>query len=83
MTQTLPPLPGWAGTNPTCAANFVAHGGYGEMSVQGLSGECEHVDNGSGMPYVFHRITYCPLMCNMNPMAAGCSMCGNGGTGMF
>ena len=74
--QALPNLPAWEGTNPTCATQFATSGGYGEMSVQGHDGECDDVGNGTGGPFVFNRVNYCPLI---NP-PAGCS---NGGSGMF
>ncbi len=82
--QTLPPLPAWTSTDSTCATAFATTGGYGEMSVVGLSSECEHIDN-MGQPYVFNRVTYCPSLCNdpahaTDPM---CTMCGNGGSGGF
>jgi hypothetical protein len=77
--QTWPPLPGWA-SDPSmaaCVTQFMNTGGYGEMSVNGQSDECELVDK------VFQRVTYCPLSCNTNPMGPGCTGCGNGAGGNF
>lgn len=82
MPQTMPPLPGWSGTDQACAQRFVTSGGYGEMSVQGTSSECDSVSD-HGAPYVFNRVTYCPLRCNMTPSLPECMGCGNGGSGMF
>jgi hypothetical protein len=77
VTVPFPDLPGWAGSNSTCAAQFVATGGYGEMSVTGESITCQVVDNpDSGGPLVFQTVSYCPLM---NPPPN----CQNGGSGMF
>jgi hypothetical protein len=75
VVQTLPPLPGWAGTDLACAQQFNTSGGYGEMTVQGKSIDCETVDNGMGGPRVFNVIPYCP-----NPPPPGCQ---NGSTGTF
>ncbi len=82
--QAFPPLAGWAGTDPTCAAKFEASGGYGEMSVQGLSELCEGIgDDDGGAPEVFNRIPYCSQACQTNPSGAGCSGCQSGGSGTF
>lgn len=81
--QALPPLPAWANSDPTCAGRFTASGGYAEMSVRGLSTECQAIDNGSGQPYVFQRVPYCPVRCNTMPTLPECAMCRNGGSGMF
>jgi len=81
-TQALPPLPAWTSSQPACAAKFAASGGYGEMSVTGLSSECETIDD-AGQPRVFHRVQYCPLACAQNPALPGCQGCGNGGDGEF
>lgn len=82
VAQTFPPLPGWSGMDQACAQRFVMSGGYGEMSVVGQSSECEMI-NDRGAPYVFNRVTYCPLRCNMTPTLPECVGCGNGGSGMF
>ncbi|MFH2004985.1 MAG: hypothetical protein ABI333_00230 [bacterium] len=82
VVQDLPNLPGWTSSNTTCAAQFANSGGYGEMSVVGLSVECEDIDD-NGSAYIFHRIGYCPLSCNTNPSAPECQNCGNGGSGSF
>jgi hypothetical protein len=87
-TQPFPPLPGWpaagAPSTASCAAEFLANGGYGEMSVKGLSELCEPIgaDDG-GTPAVFNRVPYCSMTCQMNPMAAGCGNCQTGGSGTF
>lgn len=82
VRQRLPPLPSWAGSDAACARRFVDQGGYGEMSVTGQSSECQRIDDG-GRPYVFNRVTYCPLRCSMTPSLPECMNCGNGGAGMF
>lgn len=81
--QEAPVLPGWASPDPTCAKMFQDSGGYGEMTVKGLSLECDAVDDGSGNEYVFDRRRYCPNICNTDPMAAGCDRCVQGGSGNF
>jgi hypothetical protein len=82
-TQSLPDLPGWVATDTTCAARFKSTGGYGEMSVQGLSEECDPVDDGSGKAYVFERTTYCRPDCNETPDADDCKSCSVSGAGDF
>jgi hypothetical protein len=85
VTQELPPLPAWTGTNPSCAQEFVDSGGYGEMSVLGTSVECDPVDDGSGGEYVFNRIRYCPLCCGRGDCddPSRCEGCQMGGSGDF
>jgi len=78
-----PDLPSWTGTDVACAQQFVTSGGYGEMSVIGESVRCDVVDDGSGGPYVFNRVQYCPLACNTNPSGPGCMNCMQGGSGTF
>ena len=80
--QRLPPLPAWSGTDPACARRFADSGGYGEMTVVGQSSECQRIDDG-GQPYVFNRVTYCPLRCATTPTLPECAACGTGGSGMF
>jgi hypothetical protein len=79
MVFTMPDLPGWitSGSQTACAQQFVTSGGYGEMSVNGQSDECELVDK------VFQRVTYCPLSCNMPNPPAMCAQCMPGGGGSF
>ncbi len=79
----MPDLPGWSSTSTSCATAFATTGGYGEMSVVGLSVLCDKVDDGSGNPYVFNRVQYCPLACNTTPTGPGCQGCGQGGSGGF
>jgi hypothetical protein len=82
VTQGLPPLPAWSGSDPSCAASFEQVGGYGEMSVTGLSIECDPIDD-NGNPLVFLRVKYCPLVCSTNPNLPACQGCGNGASGSF
>jgi hypothetical protein len=86
VVQPFPDLPSWLATTPAetqCAMQFASSGGYGEMSVVGLSVECDEIDDGSGGPKVFNRVQYCPLSCNDNPTAPGCENCQAGGSGSF
>jgi hypothetical protein len=83
MTLELPPLPSWNSKDSACAKKFVDSGGYAEMTVQGLSVECDPIDNGSGKAYVFHSVGYCPLICNTEPSRPECANCGNGTSGGF
>jgi len=86
VEQELPDLPSWLATTAaekTCAVQFASTGGYGEMSVIGLSVECDVVDDGSGGEQVFNRVQYCPLYCNENPNAPECQNCQSGGSGQF
>ena len=82
VEQGLPALPGWAGDDPNCAAEFVDGGGYGEMSVLGLSVECDEISV-QAEPYVFSRVPYCPFDCAERPNAADCVGCGQAGSGSF
>jgi len=74
--QEFPVLPSWYedGSHTACANAFHETGGYGEMSVLGESVLCQHIDNGSGGSFVFHRIQYC---------AANDTSCGQDGSGTF
>jgi hypothetical protein len=83
VTQELPPLPPWVGNDPVCAQRFQQMGGYGEMSVRGLSIECDPIDDGSGEEYVFNRVSYCPASCDQMPTAPECMNCRMGGSGDF
>jgi hypothetical protein len=76
VSQPFPPLSAWEATaaQSTCAATFHQNGGYGEMSVVGESVLCQHIDDGHGNSFVFHRIQYCP---------ASNTSCGQDGTGSF
>ncbi len=71
-----PPLPGWLAdaSHSACSDSFHNNGGYGEMTVKGQTVMCDAIDDGSGNPFVFHRIQYCPAS-NTN--------CGQDGTGVF
>ena len=77
------PLPAWVSTNNACATQFNESGGYGEMSVRGLSAECDPIDDGSGDEYVFNRVNYCPGDCADRPTDPDCMSCGRGGSGTF
>jgi hypothetical protein len=76
-TVPFPNLPGWTTNDLACAQTFYTSGGYGQMSVNGQSDECELVDK------VFQTVTYCPIACNANPSAPGCAGCMPGGGGSF
>ncbi len=75
-TQPFPSFGPWEATaaQSECAANFHQNGGYGEMSVLGVSVLCQHIASDAGTSFVFHRIQYCPAS---NPN------CGQDGTGSF
>jgi hypothetical protein len=85
VEMKLDDLPSW--TSPAsasaCVAKFISDGGYGEMSVQGRSAECDDVDDGMGHPYVFQRTDYCKPTCPMTPDLPECVSCSTGGSGMF
>jgi hypothetical protein len=79
-----PPLPHWqSGQAPAKA--FYDNGGYGELTVKGLSVRCDPVDDGAGNRFVFQRIKYCPFKCNDpgNETLPECVNCRNGATGNF
>lgn len=81
QAQPFPALPSWVTSTPAqvaCAQQFATTGGYGEMSVVGVSVECDQVPQ-----QVFNRVNYCPIECNKNPTAPGCEKCMNGGSGSF
>jgi hypothetical protein len=81
--QRLPNLGGWASEDEACAKRFVDVGGYGEMSVVGMSSECDAVDDGNGKPFVFMRTRYCSSRCSSTPDLPECKACGTGGSGQF
>lgn len=82
VEMMLPPLPAWVGADPSCAQRFRDSGGYGEMSVEGFSIECDDIGDAGGR-YVFNRVTYCPLRCNDMPTLPECVGCMMGGSGTF
>ena len=82
-TAELPDLPAWVGDDPSCSTLFQSIGGYGEMTVKGLSVECDPVDDGDGMPYAFNRRGYCPPRCGSMPELEECQNCAVGGSGDF
>ncbi|MEY4581225.1 MAG: hypothetical protein RL701_5928 [Pseudomonadota bacterium] len=83
VPQNLPDLPGWRAPDDACTRRFVESGGYGEMSVLGLSAECDAVDDGQGAPYVFKRTRYCATHCVNSPEKPECKACGTGVSGHF
>ena len=83
VDQPLPPLPAWTSSDSACARAFRDSGGYGEMSVDGFSIECDDITDGSGERYVFNRVNYCPIRCNTMPTLPECMGCMMGGSGGF
>ncbi len=80
-TQELPPLPAWLGEDTACAENFRDTGGYGEMTVHGLSLACDEIGT-AVTPYVFNRMKYCAAGCTSG-VDPGCDDCAAGSSGMF
>ena len=81
--QEFPVLPAWVSSDPACSGR--ARDGeriYGEMSVMGLSVECDDISD-AGNRFVFNRIPYCPSDCPMRPMDEDCINCGMAGSGNF
>lgn len=80
-----PDLPSWSSTNTACNYKWDTEGGYGEMTVVGLSVRCDAIDDGNGQPYVFNRVKYCPAKCRngQNPNDPECQGCQQGGSGTF
>ena len=85
VEQPFPPLPAWSSSNNACAAQWIASGGYGEMTVVGESVLCDKVDDGSGGAFVFNRVKYCPNKCQggANPTDPECMNCQQGAGGTF
>ncbi len=91
VEQAFPDLGTWAiggavgSAADTCIQKWNANGGYGEMSVKGLSVRCDAIDDGAGNSLVFNRIQYCPAKCRggANPTDPQCVACANGGAGTF
>ena len=83
VDQPLPSLPAWSSSDSACARAFRDTGGYGEMSVLGLSIECDAIDDGTGDRYVFNRINYCAPSCQQDMSMPGCAECRTGGSGDF
>jgi hypothetical protein len=83
VEQAFPDLSAWitdTGSETSCSQQFVANGGYAEMSVSGQSDECDMVPD-----HVFQTVTYCPLKCAdaANAQDPECVNCQNGGGGPF
>lgn len=79
--QAFPPLPAWkadSAAQKACAVKFVKEGGYGEMSVNGLTVACDQLTT-----KVFNRVSYCPLSCNQTPDDPMCKTCSANGGGVF
>ena len=93
VQQTLPPLPGWVGSDAACAKKWGTTDvntspGYGEMIVKGQTVTCEAIDDGKGNDYVFNRVKYCASICNdpAHPEAhdtPACVECRKDSTGTF
>ena len=83
VEQPLGSLPAWVATDTACVAQWRAKGGYGEMTVKGLSVRCDAIDDGSGNPYMFLRVGYCPEKCSVTPSLPECKTCQQGGNGQF
>ena len=83
--QTLPPLGPWLSDDLACAQQFNDSGGYGEMSVVGVTLDCQSI-GAMDHPYVFNRVPYCPSCCNDGSGCSSgfdCSACMTGGSGGF
>ncbi|NOY93890.1 MAG: hypothetical protein GXP55_22130 [Deltaproteobacteria bacterium] len=84
VEQEFPPLPSWFSTDGACSQQLLDSGGYGEMSVTGMSIECDVVDGAAGAELVFKRSAYCTARCTADPSAAGCpSSCATSNSGDF
>lgn len=83
VEQKLGSLPSWVATDTACVAKWRSQGGYGEMTVKGLSVRCDAIDDGNGNPHVFNRIAYCPEKCQTSPTLPECKACAAGGSGQF
>jgi hypothetical protein len=72
VVVSVPDLPGWSSTPAmaACVQQFLSTGGYGEMSVNGQSDQCESIGEN------FEYVPYCPLT---NPPPN----CSNGASGSF
>jgi hypothetical protein len=72
-------LGAWINKDPACARAFDAGGGYGEMTVDGMSVECDAVQK------VFQRVPYCPSKCReaANKDLPECKNCAASGGGSF
>ena len=77
MAQPFPPLAGWLSTNTTCAQQFEASGGYGEMSVDGFTVACDTFKR------VFNTVSYCPSSCAPGSTDPRCANCSSGSSGSF
>jgi hypothetical protein len=85
VEQDFGPLDSWVSPDQACAKAWRTTGGYGEMSVKGLSTRCEKIDDGAGNSFVFNRVQYCPTKCE-NPAHASdpeCVNCKQDGSGQF
>lgn len=83
VEQKLGTLPSWVAADAACVAKWRTKGGYGEMTVKGLSVRCDAIDDGNGNPHVFNRVGYCPEKCQTSPTLPECAACAQGGSGQF
>jgi hypothetical protein len=84
VQQELPPLGPWLASDTACARQFADSGGYGEMTVVGVTLDCQQI-GATDSPYVFNRRPYCPLCCADDSCTDGfdCDACSTGGSGGF
>jgi hypothetical protein len=85
VLQDFGSLDSWVSPDQNCAKQWRATGGYGEMTVLGLSTRCEKIDDGKGSSFVFNRVQYCPTKCEDPANAADpeCVNCKQDGSGQF
>lgn len=90
VEQPFPDLPTFAlggapgSAQDTCIQKWNAGGGYGEMTVKGLSVRCDDISD-ANKPFVFNRVKYCPPKCRggANTTDPECKDCLTGGSGTF
>jgi hypothetical protein len=89
VEQAFPELGTWTtgggvgSAQDTCIQKWNAGGGYGEMTVKGLSVRCDDISD-NGKPYVFNRVKYCPPKCRGGASSdPECKDCQSGGSGTF
>jgi hypothetical protein len=85
VDQPFGSLDSWVSPDSACAKQWATVGGYGEMSVVGISVACDPVDDGAGNSFVFNRIQYCPRKCQNGANATDpeCASCKPDGSGKF
>lgn len=84
VEQELPALGPWLASDTACARDFADNGGYGEMTVVGVTLDCQQI-GATDSPFVFNRRPYCPLCCADDSCTDGfdCDACSTGGSGGF